>query len=81
MNDIKMQILGSHIAVSWDYCTPYVYGVYSGLLKNGKVCTIDVDWKIKVKDLDGNMAGTDEIQYWLCSASHIKDLIDALHKY
>ena len=76
-----MEIIGTHIAVPWDYCIPSFYGLYKGKLKDGNECTIDVDWKIKAFTSDGRQAGTDEILYWLCNVNHIKEIIDNIHKF
>ncbi len=77
-----MEIIGTHIAVPWDYCTPYHYGEYKGKLKNGKECRIDVDWKIRAYTTDTlDQVGTDEILYWLCNVNHIKEIIDNIHKF
>jgi hypothetical protein len=75
-----MEIIGTHIAVPWDYCIPSFYRIYKGKLKDGRDCTIDVDWKIKAFSLDGKQVGTDQISYWLCSVEHIKSLIDAFER-
>lgn len=42
------------LEVNWDYCQPYFYGEYKGILKNGEPCIIDFNWKIKVYKTDGN---------------------------
>ena len=77
-----MEIIGTHIAVPWNTCTPYHYGEYKGRLKKGnRPCTIDVDWKIKVFNEHSEQVGTDEISYWLCNVNHIKEIIDNIHKF
>jgi hypothetical protein len=74
-----MQIIGTHIAIPWDYCKPFCYGKYDGKLKKGnRPCTIDVDWKIKVFNELNEQVGTDEISYWLCDSNHVRSIIDSL---
>lgn len=75
---MKDMIIGTHIAVSWENCIPYTYGKYNGKLRNGKPCTIDVDWKTKAYDEDLNQVGTDQISCWYCSVNNICDIIKAL---
>jgi hypothetical protein len=72
-----MEIIGTHIAISWDFCKPFHYGTYKGRLKNGnRPCTIDIDWKIKVFNENNDQVGSDEIAYWLCDANHIMNFIN-----
>lgn len=69
-------IIGTHIAVSWENTIPPIYGTYKGMMKNGKPCSIEVDWKIKAYDEELNQVGTDQIKFWLCDVNHIKTLIE-----
>jgi hypothetical protein len=69
--------IGTHIAIPWDSCIPSFYGTYNGKLKDGRICTIHVDWKIKAYTPIGEPIGTDQISYWLCDVNHVKSLIDA----
>lgn len=71
-----MEIIGTHIAIPWDSIIPPFYGLYKGKLKDGRDCTIDVDWKIKAYTIDNKQVGTDQIKYWLCSYEHVKTLIE-----
>ena len=71
-----MNILGTHLAISWDYAQPYFYGKYDGKLKDGRECKIEIDWNAKAFTLEGEQVGTDQIKYWLCDSTHAKSLLD-----
>jgi hypothetical protein len=75
-----MEIIGTHIAISWDYCNPFHYGTYKGKLKDGRECKIEVDWKTVVHTLNDEWVGTDEIAYWLCDSGTVKSLLEDLDR-
>jgi hypothetical protein len=76
--DLIGTLVGTHIAIPWNCCQPYHYGEYKGRLKNGSDCKIDVDWKVKVYNTEGEQVGTDLISFWLCDIANVKSLIEEL---
>lgn len=69
------------LEVPWDFCIPYYYGEYEGILKDGSPCRIDVDWKIRAFNAQKEQVGTDQIRSWFATPQTIKSLTDELeHK-
>lgn len=73
--------VGEYIKIRWDECKPFSYGLYTGILKSGEYCTIDIDWKIMVMTESRECVGTNQIECWLCDARTLKSLIHQLERY
>lgn len=70
------KIIGTHLAVSWDCCKPFMYGLYEGKLLDGTECNIDVDYYTRVYKPNGEQVGTDQIRYWYCDVIDLKSILD-----
>lgn len=69
-----------YIKIDWNKTKPYHYGMYKGECLDGTKCVIDVDWKIKVFNDNGDQIGTDAIKYWFCKEYHIASLVYDLER-